>query len=88
MPARRHGTTAPLCRCWSLKRISTRASAQALGLDFVPLATKQYDLLVLHSHLALPHVQSLIEMLGQSAFRWEPEAATSYDMHLAGNRLL
>jgi hypothetical protein len=30
----------------------------------------------------------LIEMLGQSAFRRELEAATSYDMHLAGNRIL
>jgi len=68
--------------------ISTRASAQALGLDFVPLATKQYDLVVLQSHLALPPVQALIEMLGQSAFRREMEAATSYDMHLAGNRIL
>ena len=68
--------------------ISTRASAQALGLDFIPIATKQYDLVVLQSHLALPHVQAFIEMLGQSAFRRELEAATGYDMHLAGNRIL
>ena len=68
--------------------ISTRAAAQTLGLDFVPLATKQYDLVMLNSHLTLPKIQALIEMLGQSAFRRELEAATSYDMHLAGNRIL
>jgi len=68
--------------------ISTRAAARALGLDFVPLATKQYDLVMLNSHLTLPKIQALIEMLGQSAFRRELEAATAYDMHLAGNRIL
>ena len=68
--------------------ISTRAAAQALGLDFVPLATKRYDLVMLKSHLTLPPVQALIEMLAQAAFRREIEAATSYDMRLAGNRIL
>jgi molybdate-binding protein/DNA-binding XRE family transcriptional regulator len=68
--------------------ISTRAAAQTLGLDFVPLATKQYDLVILKSHLALPGIQTLIEMLGQSIFRRELEAATAYDMHIAGNRIL
>ena len=68
--------------------ISTRATAQTLGLDFVPLETKHYDLVVPKSHLALSAVQTLIEMLAQAAFRREIEAATSYDMRLAGNRLL
>ena len=68
--------------------ISTRAAAQTLGLDFVPLGTKQYDLVMLKSQLTLPSIQALIEMLGQSAFRRELEAATAYDMHLAGNRIL
>ena len=68
--------------------ISTRAAAQALGLDFVPLATKQYDLVMLKSHLTLTPVQALIEMLAQAAFRREIEAATSYDMRQAGNRIL
>ena len=68
--------------------ISTRASAQALGLDFIPLATKEYDLVVLKSYLTLPPVQTLFEMLGQAAFRREIEAATAYDMRQAGKRLL
>ncbi len=68
--------------------ISTRAAAQTLGLDFVPLAKKQYDLVMLQSHLALPRIQAFIEMLGQSAFRRELEAATAYDMHMAGSRIL
>lgn len=68
--------------------ISTRAAAQTLGLDFVPLATKHYDLVMLKSHLTLHPIQALIEMLAQSAFRREIEAATAYDMHMAGNRIL
>ncbi len=68
--------------------ISTRAAAQTLGLDFVPLATKHYDLVMLKSHLMLPQIQAFIEMLAQGAFRREIEAATAYDMHMAGNRIL
>jgi putative molybdopterin biosynthesis protein len=68
--------------------ISTRAAARALGLDFMPLVTKRYDLVLHRSHLRLPAVQTLIDALGQTAFRKEMEAATGYDLHSAGDRLL
>ena len=68
--------------------IGTRAAAQSLGLDFVPLAKNQYDLVTRKSHLVLPQIQAFFEVLAQDAFRRELEAATSYDMHMAGNRIL
>jgi putative molybdopterin biosynthesis protein len=68
--------------------ISTRAAARALGLDFMPLVTKRYDLVLHRSHLLLPPVQTFIDALGQSAFRKEIEAATGYDLHSAGDRVL
>ncbi|MGA3092753.1 MAG: substrate-binding domain-containing protein [Terriglobales bacterium] len=68
--------------------ISTRAAAQVFALDFIPLTTKRYDLVVRRNHLKLPYVQALIEMLGKTSFRRELESATSYDMHAAGDRIL
>ena len=68
--------------------ISTRAAALTLGLDFVPLATNQYDLVTLKSYLMLPQIKEFIEVLAQDAFRRELEAATSYDMHMTGSRIL
>jgi len=67
--------------------ISTRAAARAFGLDFVPLATKRYDLVVRRNHLRLPRVETLLETLGRAAFRRELEGFAGYDMKSAGDRL-
>jgi putative molybdopterin biosynthesis protein len=68
--------------------ISIQAAARIFGLDFVPLITNRYDLVVHRNHLKLPQIQALVEMLGQTAFRRELEVATGYDMHAAGGRIL
>jgi len=67
--------------------ISTRAAARVFGLDFIPLATKRYDLVIRQTHLKLPPVQNLIETLGRAALRRELEGFAGYDMKAAGNRL-
>jgi molybdate-binding protein len=68
--------------------ISTRAAARVFGLDFIPLVTKRYDLVVRKTHLKLPPVEILFETLGRSALRRELEGFAGYDMKLAGNRLV
>jgi putative molybdopterin biosynthesis protein len=68
--------------------ISTRAAARVFGLDFVPLATKRYDLVVRKTHLKLPQVEALLETLGRAGLRRELEGFAGYDMKLAGNRLM
>jgi len=68
--------------------INTRAAALISGLDFIPLVSKRYDLVVAKNHLKLPPVQSLLETLGRSAFRREIEGLTEYDMKAAGDRLV
>jgi len=68
--------------------ISTRAAAQVFALDFIPLATKRYDLVIRRSNLKLPQVQALIETLGKTSFRREIESVTSYNMQAAGERIL
>jgi putative molybdopterin biosynthesis protein len=68
--------------------ISTRAAARVFGLDFIPLATRRYDLVVRKTHLKLPQVERLIETLGRDAFRRELEGFAGYDMKAAGDRLM
>jgi molybdate-binding protein/DNA-binding XRE family transcriptional regulator len=68
--------------------ISTRAAARVFGLDFIPLVTKRYDLVVRKTHLKLPPVEILFETLGRSALRRELEGFAGYDMKLAGDRLV
>jgi molybdate-binding protein/DNA-binding XRE family transcriptional regulator len=68
--------------------ISTRAAARVFGLDFVPLVTKRYDLVIRRNHLKLPGVEILLETLGRAAFRRELEGLAEYDMKAAGDRLM
>jgi putative molybdopterin biosynthesis protein len=68
--------------------ISTRAAARVFGLDFVPLMTKRYDLVVRKNSLKLPHIQTLAETLGRASFRRSLEAFAGYDMKASGDRVI
>ena len=68
--------------------ISTRAAARVFGLDFIPLATKRYDLVVRNNHLKLPQIEILFESLGRVAIRRKLEGFAGYDMRAAGDRLM
>lgn len=64
--------------------IATRAAARVLGLDFVPLISERYDLVIRKPHLALPAVQLLVDTLGRASFRRELEGLGGYAMSDAG----
>lgn len=83
LPAARHVQSGDADCC-----ISTRAAARVFGLDFIPLATKRYDLVVRKTHLKLPQVQMLFETLGRAALRRKLEGLAGYDMKAAGDRLM
>jgi molybdate-binding protein/DNA-binding XRE family transcriptional regulator len=68
--------------------ISTRATARVFGLDFIPLVTKRYDLVVRKTHLKLRQAEVLLETLGRAVLRRELEGFAGYDMKSAGNRLM
>jgi molybdate-binding protein/DNA-binding XRE family transcriptional regulator len=68
--------------------INTIAAARLFGLDFVPLVSTRYDLVVRKSHLKMPAMESLVETLGRAAFRNELAGFAGYDMKTAGDRLL
>lgn len=65
--------------------ISTEAVARALGLHFIPLVQKPYQLVIRRAQLSLPPIQALIETLGRSSFRREVESCTGYMMRTAGD---
>jgi putative molybdopterin biosynthesis protein len=67
--------------------LATRAAARVFGLDFVPLVSERYDLVIRKQHLALPAVQLLLDTLNRSALRRELEGLGGYDTRGAGKQL-
>lgn len=59
--------------------LGVAAGARALDLDFVPLVSERYDLVILAGSLAGPWFGPLIETLASPAFRTEVEALGGYD---------
>ena len=64
--------------------IATRSAAQAFGLDFLPLATERYDLVIRRPHLKLPAVEQLLDGLNRAAIRRKLELLAGYDTSRTG----
>ena len=67
--------------------VATRSAAWAFGLDFLPLASERYDLVIRKEHLSLPAVARLIETLNHAALRRELETLCGYDTRDTGRRV-
>jgi molybdate-binding protein/DNA-binding XRE family transcriptional regulator len=67
--------------------IATKAAARVFGLDFIPLLSERYDLVIRKTDLNSPGVQALLDTLGRAAFRRELEGLGGYDTRTAGDRL-
>lgn len=67
--------------------IATRSAAQAFGLDFVPLKSERYDLVMRRQTLKLPAVQSFLEVLQRANLRRKLEALAGYDTRQTGTVL-
>jgi putative molybdopterin biosynthesis protein len=68
--------------------LATKTAACVFGLDFIPLASERYDLVIRKDNLSLPGVQILLDTLGRTAFRRELEGLGGYDTKIAGDRLV
>ncbi len=68
--------------------LATKTAAYVFGLDFIPLESERYDLVIQNDNLSHPSVQILLETLGRTAFRRELEGLGGYDTSIAGNRLV
>ncbi len=64
------------------------AAARALGLDFIPVVTEQYDLVIPQVFFESPNMQILLEVIGSSAFRRQVESLGGYSTRQTGEILL
>ena len=68
--------------------LATKTAACVFGLDFIPLESERYDLVIRKQNLNHPGVQILLETLGRTAFRRELEGLGGYDTRIAGDRVI
>jgi len=64
--------------------LGIRAAARAMGLDFVPLASEQYDLAMPQEHSDHPGVLQVLDAINSPDFRAAVEALGGYDLRDSG----
>jgi len=67
--------------------IATRAAARVFGLDFLPLISERFDLVIPKQHEGLAVTQILLETLNRAAFQRELEMLGGYDTSQTGKLL-
>jgi len=60
------------------------AAAQALGLDFIPVTTERYDLVIPAAHHNNPLVKGLLEVVATQEFKDQVMAMGGYDVRETG----
>jgi putative molybdopterin biosynthesis protein len=88
--------TAPghLAAAWEVKRgaadccIATEAAARVFGLEFIPLETSRYDLILRKQHLQLPAMGALFDVMNRLNFRVELNKVGGYNTAATGARIL
>ncbi len=68
--------------------LATKTAACVFGLDFIPLESERYDLVIQNQNMNHPSVQILLETLGRTSFRRELEGLGGYDTRISGDRLV
>jgi putative molybdopterin biosynthesis protein len=64
--------------------LATRSAAQAFGLDFVPLHSERYDLVMRKRTANLPAVQAFLDVLQRATLRRKLEVLAGYDTSHTG----
>ena len=64
------------------------AAAAALDLDFIPVVTEQYDLVIPAAHFESENIQQLIEIVNGSRFKKKVEALGGYSTQRTGEILM
>jgi putative molybdopterin biosynthesis protein len=60
------------------------AAAKALGLDFIPVVTEQYDLIIPEAHVESENMKVLLETIGSAPFKKRVEALGGYSTRKTG----
>jgi putative molybdopterin biosynthesis protein len=61
------------------------AAARALNLDFIPVVTEQYDLIIPEIYFETKNVKILLETINTSAFKKRVQALGGYSTEKTGN---
>ena len=64
------------------------AAARALNLDFVPVVTEQYDLVVPAVYFETEAIQTLLEVIRSAAFKKRVEGLGGYHVERTGEVLV
>ncbi|MBO8169260.1 MAG: molybdopterin biosynthesis protein [Thermoanaerobacteraceae bacterium] len=64
--------------------LGIKAAAQALGLEFIPVAKERYDLCIPGDYLDKPLVKKLLSVIRSEEFRRQVEALGGYDASQSG----
>jgi len=64
--------------------LATRSAAQTFNLDFIPLHSERYDLVMRKSTAALPAVEAFLDVLQRAALRRKLEVLAGYDTSQTG----
>jgi molybdate-binding protein len=64
--------------------LATRSAAQTFGLDFVPLHSERYDLVMRKRTADLPAVKSFLDVLQRATLRRKLEVLAGYDTSQTG----
>jgi putative molybdopterin biosynthesis protein len=64
--------------------VGIHAAAQALDLDFIPVTTERYDLVIPAGHYDNPLVQSLLEIIATQEFKDQVMTLGGYDVRDTG----
>jgi putative molybdopterin biosynthesis protein len=67
--------------------VATRAAARVFGLDFLPLISERFDLVIPKQHEGLAVTQILLDTLNRAAFQRELEMLGGYDTSQTGKLL-
>jgi putative molybdopterin biosynthesis protein len=68
--------------------LATRSAAQAFGLDFLPLHSERYDLVMRKRSLDLPAVKAFLDVLQRATLRRKLEVLAGYDTSQTGTLLV
>ena len=61
------------------------AAAKALNLDFIPVVTEQYDLIIPEIYFETKHVKMLLDIVNSSAFKKQVQALGGYHTEKTGS---
>ncbi len=64
--------------------LATRSAAQTFGLDFIPLRSERYDLVMRKRSADLPAVKAFLDVLQRATLRRKLEVLAGYDTSQTG----